>query len=68
MIKIKLDEVMFKSGKMKVPQLVELSGLNKNTLYALEKGDVKRIDIETLDKLCKALNCTVGDLLEYMEG
>lgn len=64
MIKIKLDELMFNNGRMKVPQLVEITGLNRNTLYALVKGDVKRIDIETLDKLCKAFNCDVKDVLE----
>ena len=66
MIKFKLDELMFKNGKMKVPQLVELSGLNRNTLYALEKGNVKRVDTETIDKLCKVFKCSVGDLLEYV--
>ena len=66
MIKFKLDELMFKNGKMKVPQLVELSGLNRNTLYALEKGDVKRIDVETLDKLCKAFDCKVEDIIEFI--
>ena len=66
MIKIKLDELMFKNGKIKVPQLVEITGLNRNTLYALEKGNVRRLDVDTLDKLCKAFNCSVGDILEFV--
>ena len=66
-ITIKLDRVMFENGNMKVPELSELSGLNKNTLYSFYKGEIKRVDLDTLDKLCKALNCTVEDLLEYAD-
>lgn len=66
-VKIKLDRVMFENGNMKVPELVELSGLNKNTLYSFYKGDIKRVDMETLDKLCVALNCEIGDLLEHVK-
>ena len=67
MIRIKLDELMFRKGKMKVPQVVEMTGLNRNTLYALEKGEVKRLDLETLDKLCIAFNCSLGDILEFVK-
>lgn len=58
---------MFERGNMKVPELVELSGLNKNTLYSFYKGDIKRFDLDTLEKLCTALKCQPGDLLEFKE-
>ncbi len=64
LIKITLDRIMFEK-KIKVPQLVEKSGLNKNTLYALQKNEVTRIDLNTLDALCIALDCDITDLLEY---
>lgn len=63
MIEITLDRVMFEK-KIKVPQLVERSGLNKNTLYALQKNQVTRIDLKTLESLCIALDCEVGDLIK----
>lgn len=66
-IKINLDRVMFERNNMKVPELQELSGLNKNTLYNFYRGNIKRFDMDTLDSLCKALNCQVGDLLTYVE-
>lgn len=65
-IKIKLDRAMFERNNMKVPELQELSGLNKNTLYSFYKGDIRRFDVDTLDKLCKALNCKLSDLLEFI--
>lgn len=67
-IKFNLDRVMFEKNNMKVPELQELSGINKNTLYSFYKGDMKRFDVETIDRLCKALNCQPGDLLTYQEG
>lgn len=63
MIEITLDRVMFEK-KIKVPQLVEKSGLNKNTLYALQKNEVTRIDLKTLEALCLALDCEVEDLIK----
>ena len=64
MIKITLDRIMFER-KIKVPQLVEKSGLNKNTLYALQKNEVTRIDLNTLDALCIALDCEITDIIEF---
>lgn len=66
-IKINLDRIMFNKSNMKVPELQELSGLNKNTLYSFYKGNIKRFDMDTIDKLCKSLNCQPGDLLTYTE-
>ena len=66
-IRINLDRIMFERNNMKIPQLQELTGLNKNTLYSLYKNDVKRFDADTLEKICKALNCKIADLLEIIE-
>ncbi len=52
--------------KMKMADLSKITGINKNTLsdlYYEEK--VKGIRVETLEKICEALGCTVGELIEY---
>lgn len=49
-------------------QLAEVADVNKNTAGPLWNGTALRIDRETLRKLCKALQCDPGDLLEYAEG
>jgi putative transcriptional regulator len=41
----------------------ERSGLSRNTISSLYYDKVKRIDYETVVKLCEAFNCDVGDLL-----
>lgn len=65
-IKFTLDRVMFENGRMKVPELQKLSGVNKNTLYGIYNGDITRIDVSVIDRICKALNCQPGDLLKYV--
>lgn len=65
-IKFNLDRIMFENGNIKIPTLQELSNVNKNTLYGLYKGEITRIDISVIDRVCAALNCQPGDLLQYV--
>ena len=65
MIRIKLSELMGKE-KMTRKHLAELTGIRPNTIGDLYREDVKKIDIQTLNKLCKIFNCKVGELLEYV--
>jgi putative transcriptional regulator len=44
----------------------EATGLNRNTISNLYNEKVKRVDYETLERLCKMLKCQPGDLLEYI--
>ncbi|WP_437236222.1 helix-turn-helix domain-containing protein [Dehalococcoides sp. HCBD] len=66
MIKINLDRLMFENGRMKIPKLQEISGVNKNTLYAMYNGAISRIDISVINRICAALNCQPGDLFQYI--
>ncbi len=43
--------------------LTERTGLNKNTIGDIWNGSSVRVDRVTLTKLCRALDCTPGDLL-----
>jgi putative transcriptional regulator len=65
MIIIKVAELM---GKNKLTQkaLAEMTGIRPNTISALWHGTIKRIEIDQIDKLCVALKCQPGDLLEYI--
>lgn len=65
MVNIKVAELM---GKRKLNQkaLAELTGIRPNTISALWHGTAKRLEIDQVDALCKALDCQAGDLLEYV--
>lgn len=53
---------------IKTGDLAESTGLHPNTISKLKshREMPKRLDRETLDLLCKALNCQPGDLLSYI--
>ncbi|MBQ1326948.1 MAG: helix-turn-helix transcriptional regulator [Eubacterium sp.] len=64
MIIINVD-VMLAKRKMKVGELAEKVGITLANISILKNGKAKAIKIETLDKICKALDCQPGDILEY---
>lgn len=66
-IGIRLDEVL-KNKKMTSKELCEIIGLTEANMSILRSGRAKAIRFETLDKICKALGCTPGDILYYEEG
>jgi putative transcriptional regulator len=64
-IKFTLDRVMFEKGRMKVPELQEKSGVNKNTLYAIYNNTCTRVDLSVINRICNALGCQPGDLMVH---
>jgi putative transcriptional regulator len=63
---IELD-VMLAKRKMKLQDLSESIGITTSNLSILKNGKAKAIRLETLNALCRALNCQPGDLLRYEE-
>ncbi len=49
---------------MKMLDLSRKTGIDKNTISNLYHGKVAGIRFDTLEKICVALNCQVGELLE----
>jgi len=67
MINIRLDYVLL-DRRMKLKDLAEVMGLAVNNLSILKTNKARAIRFSTLNALCKALNCTPGDLIEYIPG
>lgn len=67
MIVINLD-VMLAKRKMSVTELSERVGITIANISILKNGKAKAIRMETLNNICRALNCQPGDVLEYVEG
>ncbi|HUU53070.1 MAG TPA: helix-turn-helix transcriptional regulator [Candidatus Bathyarchaeia archaeon] len=65
MINIRLDYVLL-DKRMKLKDLAEATGLAVNNLSILKTNKARAIRFSTLNSLCKALNCTPGDLIEYV--
>lgn len=64
MIQFKLGEIMRDRG-LKNKDVVELTGISRNTITTLSANATARIDFVTIDKLCKGLNVTPSDLFKY---
>jgi len=63
-IVVNLDVQMAKR-KMKLNELSELVGISVQNLSVLKTGKARAVRFTTLAKLCEALECTPGDLLEF---
>lgn len=58
-------DVMLAKRKMSVTELAEKVGITIANVSVLKNGKAKALKISTLVKLCEALNCQPGDILEY---
>ena len=65
MINVRLDYVLL-DRRMKLKDLAEATGLAVNNLSILKTNKARAIRFSTLNQLCKALNCTPGDLIEFV--
>ena len=64
-IKIKLDELIKKSGISK-SKLCHKAEMQRTQMNNFCKNDITRLDTDVLARLCYALDCKIDDLLEYV--
>ena len=58
-------DVMLAKRKMSVTELAQRVGITIANISVLKNGRAKALKISTLTRLCEALDCQPGDLLEY---
>ena len=58
-------DVMLAKRKMKVGELASLIGITNANLSILKNGKAKAVRMETLNAICKALDCQPGDILSF---
>jgi putative transcriptional regulator len=63
-IRITLDAVLAARG-MRANRLAAAIGVSETHLSLFRSGKVKGVRFETLAKLCEALDCKPGDLIDY---
>ena len=61
-------DVMLARRKMSVTELAERVGITLTNMSILKTGKAKAVKVSTLAKLCEALDCQPGDLLEYQKA
>lgn len=60
-------DVMLAKRKMSVTELSERVGITMANISVLKNGKAKAVRMDTLDKICRALECQPGDILEYVQ-
>jgi putative transcriptional regulator len=63
-IRVTLDQLIVAKG-LKARDLAQEVGLSETQLSLFRSGKVKGIRFRTLARLCAALGCRPGDLLDY---
>ncbi|MDY0906610.1 helix-turn-helix transcriptional regulator [Pedobacter sp. CFBP9032] len=61
---INLD-VMLARRKMSLTELSERVGITMSNLSILKTGKAKAVRLETLESICRVLECQPGDILEF---
>ena len=59
-------DVMRAKRKMSLTELSERVGITMANLSILKTGKARAVRLETLNRLCAALDCQPADLLEYL--
>lgn len=68
MIEVKLKGLLEARGRTRY-WLAKETGIQFNTLTRIERADLtNRIELSTLDKICRALQCQPGDLLVWIDN
>jgi putative transcriptional regulator len=63
-IVVNLD-VMLARRKMRSKELAERIGITEQNVSLLKSGKVKGVRFDTLENICRTLDCQPGDILEY---
>jgi putative transcriptional regulator len=62
-IDVKLLEMMGKKKIRTIKELHEKTGISRTTISDLLNGNKRSIRLETVERLCEALDCEIGDLI-----
>jgi putative transcriptional regulator len=63
-IEINLQLMMARKKVKNVVELSELTGISRTVLYDLLNEYKRSVRLDTLVRICKALDCEIGDLIE----
>lgn len=61
-------DVMMAKRKVSLKELAERVGISNTNLSLLKTGKVQGIRYNTLEAICRELDCQPGDILEYRDA
>lgn len=67
MIEVRVNELL-KERSRTFYWLAKETGISHTTLWRLKKAKAYGVTLDTLDKICQALNCQPGDILRFVSA
>ncbi|MDY0207263.1 MAG: helix-turn-helix transcriptional regulator [Pseudomonas sp.] len=65
MLKCNLSTLMGRE-RLTIAEVIRRTGLTRNAVSTLYEERAKRIDLNTIARLCELFDCSVDDLFEYI--
>ncbi|MBA2878006.1 putative transcriptional regulator [Anoxybacillus kamchatkensis] len=62
-VEVKLFEMMARNNIRQIKELHEMTGISRTVISDLLNGNKRAIRLDTIARLCEALNCSIGDLI-----
>lgn len=66
MLKNNLSAIMG-AKRIKIYELEKISGISRSAITRLYYNQTNTVSFNTIENICKALNCTPGDLFEVVD-
>ena len=66
MIKCYLSRIMGEK-RLKISDIARATDINRGTITRLYHDTAERVDLESIETLCRYLNCEIGDLFELVD-
>ena len=64
-VDLKLDEFM-KKNNISRSSLSRNAQIHYNQLLKYCKNDMQKVDLNILARICKTINCEIGEIIEYI--
>lgn len=66
-VRVDIYTLMFYNDVRTVMEVAKATNISSKALYDIVNGKTKRIDFDTIEKLCRFFSCNIGDLLVLEE-
>ena len=66
MIKCHLSRIMGEK-RLRISDVMRDTGINRGTITRLYQETAERVELESIEKLCRYLDCEIGDIFELVD-
>ena len=66
MIKCHLSRIMGEK-RLRISDVIRDTGINRGTITRIYHETAERVELESIEKLCRYLDCEIGDIFELVD-